>query len=160
MRLATHCLDIISHGKNAEPNLLYACIKEAEDFNDKTQAIAVVRKVISSYDHNRANGAQFPRLLRYGLTFRMLTFHVDASQGVKRECSWRISSKVDGTRATLLVGSVTSSKLVCNRSTVCQWLDTYSHSRGLSQGKSARRPLAGDRPIHRCRKVLVLAEQL
>lgn len=63
--IASQCLDVISRQTSQDANLLYACVLEAQASSDKTSAIAVLRKVLVSQDHNVANGAHVPTLLRY-----------------------------------------------------------------------------------------------
>lgn len=61
---ASECLASIAQTSSTQTDLLYACVAESQQSSNKSQAIAALRSVMISCDHNVANGAHFPALLR------------------------------------------------------------------------------------------------
>ena len=71
---AAECLQVISSSSPNDPNLLYACVLDAQQVGDKFQTLAALQIVLEKFDYGTPSSIHLPSLLRLtiGLTVAMI----------------------------------------------------------------------------------------
>ncbi|KAF2143242.1 uncharacterized protein K452DRAFT_167927 [Aplosporella prunicola CBS 121167] len=62
--LASECLDAVCKQTTQDVTLLYACVMEAQQAGNKSQAVVALQKVLEKYNYAAPQGVHLPALLR------------------------------------------------------------------------------------------------
>jgi hypothetical protein len=73
--LASECLDAVHRASSVDPNMLYACVLDAQQVGDKDMAIAALQLVLDKYQYNAPSAVHLPALLR--CTIRLLASQLE-----------------------------------------------------------------------------------
>ncbi|KAF1808565.1 SPO22-domain-containing protein [Eremomyces bilateralis CBS 781.70] len=69
--IAAECLDKICRQSHKDKTLLFACVADAQETGEKSQAIHALHKVLEKYDYKSPGGVHLPALLR--CTIRLIS---------------------------------------------------------------------------------------
>lgn len=83
-QLASKCLEVVHNASSEDPNLLYACVLDAQQVGDKDLALTALQLVLEKYQYNAPSAIHLPALLR--CIIRLITSQLESQSVSAPRC--------------------------------------------------------------------------